>query len=319
MKYESWSKDTPLYELSEGFALEKAPWGEFAPWWTVYVVFKNNLWFRQSYDMALSVLKDAEICYWVKKDGKRIGGVLIEPNYMNCLFLVPPFCEEYGRVVVLLKNLLLTWSDNTKDIIVGGPGPDEVKYYQRAGFRVRESRRCMIRPTEAFTISWSEDYVLAQPSKAHQMEIAELFHVSFHGGTGAQGAQELDAHNKDGEYYFEHFGDNDLLNRASTIIYDRTTGKIIGACLISLWEQWPLIYDVAVHPSYQGKGLASRMINKALTVLEAQYPVLRLFVTLGNDAELLYHRLGFLPGDEATEMVIPATKMLPMFCPASKN
>lgn len=307
MKYEVWSKDTLLYELQDGFALEKAPWQDFTPWWTLYVVFQNNVWFRQSYDMALSVLQDAEICYWVKKDGNRIGGVLIEPNYMNCLFLVPPFCEEYGKVVVLLRNLLLSWADNTKDIVVGGCKPGEVSYYQRAGFRARESRRCMIRPTEAFAINWCEDYVVAQLSKEYRLELAELFYVAFHGGSGAQGAQELDAHIKNVEFYVKHFGDDEILKKASTMIYDKTSNKLIGACLISLWEQWPLIYDVAVHPKYQGRGLASQMIKQALTVLKEQYPVIRLFVTLGNDAELLYHRLGFLSGDETTEMVIPAT------------
>jgi GNAT superfamily N-acetyltransferase len=307
MKYQQWSKDIQIYELPEGFSIEKAPWEQFAPWWTVYVIFEDNIWFRQSYEMALSVLKDCEICYWIKKDGKRIGGVLMEPNYMNCLYLEPPF-SDYGKMVVILKNLLVSWSDSTKDIMVGGARPKEINYYQRAGFRSGQTRRCMIRPTESFDISWDEDYIIAEPSREDGMEIAKLLHAAFHGGVGYQGTVDLEGHKKDGDIYFKYFGDNELLKKASTLIYDKNTNELIGTCLVSLWEECPLIYDVAVHPDHQGRGLASKMIKKALTVAKEQYPVLKLFVTLGNDAELVYHKLGFMAGTETTEMIIPSKK-----------
>lgn len=50
------------------------------------------------------------------------------------------------------------------------------------------------------------------------------------------------------------------------------------------------------------------MLKHALTILKEEYPVLRLFVTLGNDAELFYSKLGFLSGIETTEMILPAIK-----------
>ena len=45
------------------------------------------------------------------------------------------------------------------------------------------------------------------------------------------------------------------------------------------------------------------MLRKAIHKLDRHYDVLRLFVTTGNRAELLYTKLGFLPGDELTNMV----------------
>lgn len=307
MNNQQWSKDRKTYELQEGFSIEKSPWEEFSPWWTVYVIFDNNMWFRQSYEMGLKVLENADNCYWVKKDGKRIGGVLMEPNYINCLFLVPPF-SDYGKVLMMLKNLLVSWSDRTKDIIAGGAMLGEMKFYQRLGFRAGVTRRCMIRPTEAFDISWHDDYIIAEPSIEDGMEIAKLFKAAFHGGPGYQGTLDVEGHKKDGDIYFKYYGDNQLLKRASSLVYEKNTKELIGVCLVSLWEKWPLIYDVAVHPSHQSKGLASNMIKKAMGVLKDEYPVLKLFVTLGNDAELVYHKLGFLPGDEFTEMIIPANK-----------
>lgn len=96
-----------------------------------------------------------------------------------------------------------------------------------------------------------------------------------------------------------------LMNKASTLIYEKKTNELVGACLISIWEDWPNVYDIAVKPSFQKRGLAKNMLKRALTVLKEGYPTLRLFVTLGNDAEMLYHQMGFLAGTETTEMILP--------------
>jgi len=79
---------------------------------------------------------------------------------------------------------------------------------------------------------------------------------------------------------------------------------LIGACLVSLWEGWPNVFDIAVKPSYQNKGLGTMMLKRALSELKGSYPVLRLFVTIGNDAEMVYHKMGFLSGTETTKMVL---------------
>lgn len=95
-----------------------------------------------------------------------------------------------------------------------------------------------------------------------------------------------------------------MVNKASTLIYEKKTNELVGACLISIWEEWPNVYDIAVKPSFQKKGLAKNMLKRSLTILKKQYPTLRLFVTLGNDAEMVYHKMGFLAGTETTEMIL---------------
>ncbi len=77
---------------------------------------------------------------------------------MNCLILEPPYNNEYDTVIAKLKNILLNWSNKDEEIIVGGITSDKIKYYQKAGFKSEESRRCMIRPTEKFEIIWSDEY-----------------------------------------------------------------------------------------------------------------------------------------------------------------
>lgn len=52
--------------------------------------------------------------------------------------------------------------------------------------------------------------------------------------------------------------------------------------------------------------MASRMLKRALTVLNDKYSILRLYVMEGNDAESIYFNLGFVPGvQEIQNMYIP--------------
>lgn len=297
-----WSKDLKEYDLKDGYSIEKAQWEEFSVYFAVYEIFKVNVWFRQSFDAYCSVLKNCDICFWIKKDNFRIGGVLLDLNYMNCLFLQPPH-NEYDLIIGKLKKLLLTCSDSSKPIYVGAVKPDKVKYYQRAGFKIGESRRCMIRPTEEFHVTWDCDYEIVSATEDKKSDIVKLFTEAF--SNESKDEVNFEKENESVEFYFTKSSTNTLVNKASTLIYEKKTNELVGACLISIWEDWPNVYDIAVKPSFQKRGLAKNMLKRALTVLKEGYPTLRLFVTLGNDAEMLYHQMGFLAGVETTEMILP--------------
>ena len=306
MKLIKWSSEVEKYELDEDYCIQKANLKEFSVHFAIYVIAEENVLFRQSFDTSCSVLKEGDPCFYIEKNGSRIGGVLIEPNYMRYLFLQPPYGEEYYKVLIMLKRLLVNFSDNTRDIDVAWVKPWELKHYLRLGFRQEESRRCMIRPTETFNIKFEDKYETLAPSKTYITKIATLFKEAFAGGVGEDGQLSKGEYKEALMVYFKENAGEEILETASTLIYDKETKEVIAACLISLWEGWPNVYDIAVKPSYQGKGLASRMMKKALTVLKEEYPVVRLFVTLGNNAEALYYNLGFLPGTETTKLYIPA-------------
>ncbi|GAA3409439.1 hypothetical protein GCM10020370_49550 [Paenibacillus hodogayensis] len=106
------------------------------------------------------------------------------------------------------------------------------------------------------------------------------------------------------EYYFKN-NDIEILKSASSLIYNKSNNELIAVCFISLWEDLPLVSNIAVIPKYRSKQIATRLLKKALTVLKDEYEVLRLFVTIGNPAESLYYRLGFYPGLEQTTFYLP--------------
>lgn len=85
--------------------------------------------------------------------------------------------------------------------------------------------------------------------------------------------------------------------------------KPIAACLIGYDPSVPNgftgISDIGVHPDYRNRGLAEYMIKRALTIAKQKNnsQAMRLFVTVGNPAESLYHKLGFMPGKSFSPMV----------------
>ncbi|MBI9011510.1 MAG: GNAT family N-acetyltransferase [Clostridiales bacterium] len=294
----SLSKEHKIYDLGNGYSIEHVNWQEFSVYFAVYRIFEDNMRFRQDFDKFCNILNSYEICYFIKKDNRRIGGVLLEPNYISGLILEPPH-NEYDTILSKLIKLLRTWSDPATPIVAGVIKPNKIHYYHRQGFRGVESRRCMIRPTEQFEMDWPNDIAIIQPDESHQSEILDLFAEAFN-----ENAEEIVQEKKMLDYYFEHETKDNDVNRASSLLYDKKTNELIGACLISLWEDWPNVFDVAVKPAHQNKGLGTLMLKRALSELKGHYPVLRLFVTIGNDAEMVYHKMGFLSGTETTKMVL---------------
>ena len=62
---------------------------------------------------------------------------------------------------------------------------------------------------------------------------------------------------------------------------------------------------IGVRPEFRRQGLATRMVQNALTVLHGERPTLKFGVAAGNPAEAFYHRLGFLAGPVHYVLVRP--------------
>ena len=90
--------------------------------------------------------------------------------------------------------------------------------------------------------------------------------------------------------------EGDKVRRAfenSTVVcfaFDGTT--LIGAArALSDREYHATVYDVAVHPEYQGQGIGTRLMNELMGVL----PVWRVLLVADGGAKEFYRRLGFGP------------------------
>jgi len=288
MMLKNWTPEESMYELRNGFMLEKAEAEEFPKF---YVIYSNsNYFFSQSWDNSMSVIKAANSFYWIMKDNLRVGGVILRPNLIAKLFLIPPYTDTF-QMLKAIKPVLLHWSDCSMNINAYEVLPKEIHSYHKMGFRTGETRRCMIRPTQSYNVEWEDKYQIIAPNMGHKLIIAELFKAAYAGGVDSK---------KDDDF------EDKLINRASALVFDKNTNELAASCLVSYWMGMPILEDIAVLPLYQGRGLGEKLIKRALSILNQNHAAMRLFVTIGNSAEALYYDLGFLPGEEFTNLYIAA-------------
>jgi ribosomal protein S18 acetylase RimI-like enzyme len=302
MNFEKWSKETTKYDLTKGFALERVNYTEFSKYHSVYHGLpKANGWFKKSFDIMRSVVCKDDDYFWIIKDNVKVGGVLIKPNLIGELFVIPPYADEC-ELLKKVKEILVYWSDENKDIEASVVYSSQIDMYEKIGFIKGESGRWMIRPTEDFNVTWEENFEIVLPKKENELEMAEVLFEAFNSNAALNYNYSLEEYSSWINDYFKNDSDLEILNKASTLIYNKKNKELVGFCIISLWQEWPLVSQIAVKQSYAGKGLGTKMLKKALMVLKEEYPVIRLYVTVGNEAENVYHNLGFSKGLELTDM-----------------
>ncbi|MBP2116114.1 GNAT family N-acetyltransferase [Paenibacillus silagei] len=309
MSVKQWSEDTISYDLNGEWTIRRAEPGEWGVYCSVYYNMQYNGFFRE--EVYTNPRRNA---FWIYKGESRIGGVRMSPNVIYHLFVIPPFNDSFG-ILKQLKKLLIQWSDQKEPIRTYEVLPDQVHLYARAGFWPDEFRcRWMQRPTELFQVDWEDDLRIESPEVEGTEaggkrfilaeEIARCDFESFRGGLDAtrrkQFALEDFVPGEDPNY------SNEILTQASTLVFDNATDQLIANCRLCLQDQVAAVYSIGVNPAYRGRGLATKMLQRALTMLKGTYPLLRLYVMEGNDAESVYYNLGFKPGvQEVQKMYIP--------------
>lgn len=304
-----WSDNTMTYALSSEYFIRMAEPEEWGVYCSVYYNMQYNGFFREeSYTAA------RRNSFWIYKGEMKIGGVRMAPNVIYHLFFVPPFNDSL-EVLKQLKRILNHWSDRTKPIKTFEVLPDQVQLYTMAGFWPDEFRcRWMQRPTERFEVIWDDNLIIESPQIVvnemgdkrfiNEDEIARCDFESFSGGFEAIRRKKFSLEdffpNEDPNYT------NEILVQASTMVFDKDTGQLIANCRLCLQGNIAAVYSIGVIPAYRGRGLATLMLQRALTTLKDKYPILRLYVMEGNDAESVYFNLGFMPGvQEIQTMYIP--------------
>lgn len=281
---------------STGYKLIPADAGIYSKQFATY---RKNVWFRPSWDTLQQMMKEATDCYWIVADGARVAGVTLTDKAIGSLFMFPPY-EWSSSLAAFLKVHIEGRSGDSSSIYAYNVLPEHLSAFAAEGFKPLPARKCMIRPTEQLDdLALASQYICTAPEPSQSMTLTEMMKEAYRSGTDERSDSQ---YKEDVDYYFKHVTQEALLD-ASSILIDRDTNEIIGLCLVSLWEELPLIYEIAVKPAYRGQGLGKYMLSRAVHQLNDTYSVLRLFVTSGNAAEKLYTKLGFLSGDELTDMI----------------
>jgi ribosomal protein S18 acetylase RimI-like enzyme len=299
MQLSDWSIDTMIYDLSGGCSIRRAEPENWGVYCSVYYNRQYTGFFREE-----RFANSRRNAFWIYRGETKIGGVRMSPNVIYHLFFIPPFNDPFW-VLKQLKELLIHWSDRTEPIKTFEVLPDQVHLFTRAGFWPDEFRcRWMQRPTDHFEVVW-EDYLRIESPQIeenekgikrfiYEDEIARCDFDSFRRGFEAVRRKKTS---------LEHFVPNEdpnitneILAQASTLIFHKDTGQLIANCRLCLQDNVAAVYSIGVTSAYRGRGLATRMLQRALMMLKDNYPLLRLYVMEGNDAESVYYNLGFMPG-----------------------
>lgn len=283
-----------ILEYLNKYKICKADSEEWARYHAIYRLTNFNEWMSLSFQSDIDRYAKANLCYWVMLDNKPIGGALIKPNMLKCIFTIPPF-HNYSELIKVLTLHVATISDKSKPLVAPDADINKVDYYKNAGFSVQRIDKLMVCPTNEFDITLEERYKIMFPRREHEEEMAKLYFQAY-GNNKYQdiATQSYEFQVSNVRVFFDHIKLMNVTTEWSTLVYDTVTKKFIGACAVSLVNDLPYILDFVVHPDFQRKGLASKMMQRTLNLFFNNYPAIRLNVTEGNDAEAFYDKLGFI-------------------------
>ena len=165
----------------------------------------------------------------------------------------------------------------------------------------------MIRRSAKFDVQWAENFVAEPLTESSKQDVGEFYHriqaPLYHkpeGGTVEQGVHEVDR-------WLEHHrnhGDVDLAMQASTLVRQKTTGKLVAVCLVNadrpdhvrkVLHEGASIQMIDVDPDCRRRGLGTRMIQRAMTIVADRRPAFDLWVEEDNkEAIALYEKLDFV-------------------------
>ncbi len=261
------------------------------------LIYRRNVWFRAQSDLVREMMIQASECYWLIQGEIRVGGVLLSNHKINGLFMIPPYPLSEQMVQAMIRFVSKT-SDLLRKIDAFEIDLNQIDAFNKAGFTIVKSRKCMIRPTGQIVLPELDgQFSVHQPKQKQAAEIAKLLHDAHEGG---RDEKEYSHHYDDLVDYFHRNRMSKML-KASTLVIDQETNQKLGACLITLWEKAPLIYELVVHPSYRKSGIGQYLLRRSIDLLH-DYPSVRLFVSDGNPAEVIYEKIGFTSGESRAHL-----------------
>ena len=297
-----WDNTKSMYDLGNGYQLKRA---EFSNFGIHYAIYGNrDEEFKYSFTSRSQDECYDENCFFITKDERIIGGVVIEPNYSSHFFLETPFEGERFSVLEALDHALIAWSDKSKSICIYTVLDRDLDTYSKLGYRKQFARRTMIRPTIKFE-DWNlgDEYEIRIPGLESALEIGKVLFQSYVGGIQYEEfcLNTVEDEIENTELFLKRYITTNS-QEASAMVYHKSSNKLVAVCLAGKNEEdaydFSKINHVAVLPEYRGKGIALGLVKRALTVLSDMSPATMLDVSIGNPAEAMYYKLGFFPGEQ---------------------
>jgi ribosomal protein S18 acetylase RimI-like enzyme len=220
--------------------------------------------------------------------------VLLPGNNIIYLFTFP-WADSLAQSFIykIHKHLL---SEGHQEIFAQPSFNSHRDIFEKLGYTQQTPQVIMIRPTEHFELKEPEGYITERPSADKADEIVKLAVLSDNSAEFTDAPNSPESLANEIKAYYKLTEGSELHRSASLLLRRKGDNELSAVCLISMWEELPLIHDIWVHPDSRRRGLAEYMIRYALSELDGHFPFVRLFVWDTNPAKNLYEKLDFMAG-----------------------
>ncbi|WP_136604835.1 GNAT family N-acetyltransferase [Paenibacillus dokdonensis] len=281
----------------EQYRLEQADKNSFAVHQVIYSNSDIEMWY--DWNTRLNDTKFTDQCFWIMCGDDRIGGVVKMEDTVMFPFVIPPFSDRQQMWRVLLKCC--------KDISnINGVLQEDVEILLSFGFKVNVIRQVMCCPTGT-----SKKPVLPAGFSLYTLEdtfditkIKEIMKEGYRGGIDYEifGVPDDEEIMEDISYLLQVYKHRNL----SIYVVNEQSQEIVGLCISGISKNMPLgfaeIGELCVVPQYRNKGIAEFMLNYIKDSASAYTEVVKLCITVGNYAEILYSKAGFQAGPRFAKM-----------------
>jgi len=279
------------------YRLEQADQNVFAVHQVIYSNSDIEMWY--DWNTRLEDTKFTDQCFWIMCNEERIGGVIKLEDTLIYPFMIPPFSDRQE----MWRGLLKCCQDISN---INGVLQDDVNILQSFGFKVNAIRQVMCCPTgggkkpvtpDGLSLYLFEDSFDITKAK-------DVMKEGYQGGIDYElsGSPNDEKIMEDISYLMQVYKHRNL----SIYVVNEQNQEIVGLCIAGISETMPLgfaeIGELCVVPQYRNRGIAEFMLNYIKESASAYTEVVKLCVTVGNYAEILYKKAGFQAGPRFARM-----------------
>jgi len=292
------------------FEFLKADARKFATFHTIYApnIFQRFDW-NEMVDDAINCISDRD-AYFVYSDANVLGGFVLKGNNLSYPFTVATFDNRSG-----FWGAVLTYAANTSEeneiFLNEIPEADTQVLTQLHGAKLKWSKQRMIRPTERYVPVLGDNFYFCELVEADKAEIIKVIYAASAAGyTSTVWEPNIAEIETAVGRRLASFGQTKTLFM-SNVVKCKANNEIVGVCIAGVYpdaenystKNFATIHQVSVIPKYQRQGIAKAMMLKAISDAIISSPVITLGVLVGNPAELLYKKIGFMAGPRYSELV----------------
>lgn len=237
---------------------------------------------------------------FVHAHGQIVGGFSLCGNTLCDVFLVAPFEDRQSFWPPVLQYALRQ-SKATNLVLRHIPIPD-ADILHTLGATTHYAQRRMCRPTAPVDCAAPEGFRFDAFTAADIADIAQVVAAAHaHGFTSTLFGTPVIAEVKQAiRNRYDAFAQTGTL-ALSTLSRQTGTEALTGVCIAGIYPdadaRFSTLHQLSVLPEHQGHGLATALMRHTIGKAHAAAsPVITLGVYLGNPAEGLYRKEGFLPG-----------------------